>query len=246
MRFILTLLFLHVVSVASSQTALDIIKKVDELQRGESSYTEMKIITERPKWSREMEMKAWSKGENLGLVLLTAPAKDKGTVMLKRDKEVWNWIPSIERSIKLPPSMMMQSWMGTDFTNDDLVRQSSIVTDYSHEITGDSIIEHRSCKKITLIPNEDAAVVWGKINTWIDTEDYLQLRVEFYDEDGYLVNVMNASDIKVFDGRKMPSRLEMIPIEKEGHKTIMITEAARFNIPIEDSFFSIQNMKQLK
>ena len=106
------------------QTAKEIIQKVDELQRGESSYIEMTKITERPKWSREMSMKSWSKGTDLGLVLITSPAKDRGTVMLKRGKEVWKWIPSIERSIKLPPSMMMQSWMGTDFTNDDLVSQS--------------------------------------------------------------------------------------------------------------------------
>jgi len=233
-------------SAGLGQTALEIIKKVDEMQRGESSYTEMKITTERPRWTRVMEMNAWSKGDKLALVLITSPAKDKGTVMLKRDKEVWNWIPNIERSIKLPPSMMMQSWMGTDFTNDDLVRQSSIVEDYSHKITGDTIIEGRNCKKLTLIPNETAPVVWGQINTWIDVEDYLQLKVEFYDEDGYLVNVMNSSNIKEMGGRMMATRMEMIPVEKDGHKTILETREAKFDIPIEEGFFSTQNMRKVK
>ncbi len=228
------------------QTAKEIIQKVDELQRGESSYIEMTIITERPKWSREMSMKSWSKGTDLGLVLITSPAKYRGTVMLKRGKEVWNWIPSIERSIKLPPSMMMQSWMGTDFTNDDLVRQSSIVEDYTHKIVGDSLIEGRNCKKIILIPKEDAPVVWGEVRLWIDIQDYLQLKAEFYDEDGYLINVMNSSDVKEFGGRKLPTRMEMIPVEKEGQKTILVTNLAKFDIPVEEQFFSTQNMRKVQ
>ncbi len=246
MKLLSIFLTLILTTPLMSQSALEIIKKVDEKQRGESSYIEMKIITERPRWTREMEMNAWSKGTDYSLVLITSPAKEKGTVMLKRGKEVWNWIPNIERSIKLPPSMMMQSWMGTDFTNDDLVRQSSIVTDYSHKIVGDSIIEGRECKEIELIPKPDAPVVWGRINSWVDTEDYLQLKVEFYDEDDYLVNVMNSSDIKELGGRTMPTRMEMIPVDKEGHKTIMITEEAKFNMPIEQSFFSTQNMRKVK
>lgn len=246
MKILSFFLLVFLSSQLPGQSALDIIKKVDEKQRGESSYTEMKIITERPRWTREMEMKAWSKGTDYGLVLITSPAKEKGTVMLKRGKEVWNWIPNIERSIKLPPSMMMQSWMGTDFTNDDLVRQSSIVTDYTHKIVGDSTIEGRNCKEIELTPKPEAPVVWGRINTWVDTEDYLQLKVEFYDEDDYLVNVMNSSNIKELGGRVMPTRMEMIPVEKDDHKTIMITEEAKFNMPIEQSFFSTQNMRKVK
>ncbi|MFT4681639.1 MAG: hypothetical protein ACI9YU_001488, partial [Flavobacteriales bacterium] len=122
--FCVIILFLIPFS-GSSQTAIEIIKKADELTRGASSEGEMTIQIIRPKWEREMKMKTWSLGTEYSLMLITAPSKEKGTVILKRKKEVWNWIPSIERTVKLPPSMMMQSWMGTDLTNDDLVRQSS-------------------------------------------------------------------------------------------------------------------------
>ena len=97
----------------------------------ESAYTEMTIQTIRPKWTRSMSLKSWGKGDELSLMVLTSPSKDAGTAFLKRGKEVWNWVPSIERSIKMPPSMMSQSWMGTDMSNDDLVRESSNVRDYT-------------------------------------------------------------------------------------------------------------------
>ena len=167
---------------AQDLTAKQIIEKADEKVRGtESAFTEMTITTVRPKWSRDMSMKSWAKGQTRSLVLITSPAREKGTVFLKRDKEVWNWVPSIERTVKMPPSMMSQSWMGTDFTNDDLVRESSTVNDYIHKLLGDSTIIGRTCYKLELIPKEDAAVVWGKVILFIDKKDFLQLRSEMYD-----------------------------------------------------------------
>ena len=210
--------------VGNAQTALEIVKKADELTRGASSEGEMTIQIVRPKWSREMKMKTWSLGTEYSLMLITAPSKEKGTVMLKRKKEVWNWIPSIERTVKLPPSMMMQSWMGTDLTNDDLVRQSSVVIDYTHEILKDSVIDERETWKLKLVAKPDAPVVWGHILVWVDKEHYIQLRTEFYDEDGYLVNIFNAYDIKEMDGRTMATKMEMIPVEDPGNKTILITD----------------------
>ncbi len=228
------------------QDAKEIVSKSEERARGNSSKAEITIQIVRPKWSREMKMKTWSLGTDFAMTYILSPAKDKGTVMLKRDKEVWNWMPSIERSIKLPPSMMMQSWMGTDFTNDDLVKQSSIVTDYTHKIVGDSTIEGRPCYKIELIPKEDAAVVWGKVNQFIDKKDYLQLRSELYDEDGYLVNIMSGSKVREMGGRLMPTYMEMIPVEKPGNKTIFIYNSLEFEVPLEESFFSTQNMRRIR
>ena len=142
--------------------------------------------------------------------------------------------------------MMMQSWMGTDFTNDDLVKQSSMVVDYTHKLVKDSTIQGFDCHVIELIPKPDAPVVWGKIRIWIDKEEYMQLRTEFYDEDGYLINIMNGMDVKVFDGKKLPSKMEMIPIEKKGHKTIITYNDLKFDIDIEERFFTTQNMKRLR
>lgn len=244
--FIPILILLFAVNL-QAQTAKEIIQKADEKTRGATSaITEMKITIERPKWTREMKLKSWSKGEKLSLTLLQSPAKDKGITFLKRDKEIWNWMPSIERTIKLPPSMMMQSWMGTDLTNDDLVRESSVINDYEHQILGDSTILGKLCYKIELIPKEDAAVVWGKVILFIDKKDFIQLRSEMYDEDGFLVNVMNSSGIKEMGGKLLASKIEVIPVEEPGKKTIMEILSIEFDKPIKDSFFTTQNMKKIR
>ncbi len=229
------------------QTAREIIEKADEKMRGtETAITEMTITIVRPKWSREMTLQSWSKGEKLSLTLMKSPAKDKGITFLKRDKEIWNWVPSINRTIKMPPSMMMQNWMGTDLTNDDLIRESSVLNDYEQEIIGDSLIQERQCYKIELIPKPEAPVVWGKIILFIDKTDFIQLRSEMYDEDGYLVNTLNSTDIKEMDGKLLATKMEMSPEDKPGNKTIMAIDDIKFDKPIEDSFFTTQNMKRVK
>lgn len=141
--------------------------------------------------------------------------------------------------------MMSQSWMGTDFTNDDLVKESSALEDYTHTIAGDTIINGRSCYIIRFTPKPDAAVVWGKLLVSIDKKDFLELHTLFFDEDGSLLNIMNAYDIKMMGGRLIPSRLEMIPVDKKNQKTVIIYKSIVFNQPINDSFFTVENMKQL-
>lgn len=213
--------------------------------RGNTSQAQITIQTVRPTWSREMTVKTWIKGTDLAMILIQSPAKDKGIVYLKRKKEVWNWMPALEKIIKLPPSMMSQSWMGTDFTNDDLVKESSIVNDYIHSIVGDTLIAGRNCYQIQMLPKPEAAVVWGRLLVSIDKKDFLELHTRFYDEDGSLLNTMNASDIKTMDGRLIPTRFEMLPAEKPGQKTVMIYNAIQFNRPLEDGFFTTEKMKTL-
>lgn len=241
---VLTILLLPL--FAPAQNATEIIRRADEKMRGESSYAELKMTIVRPSWSREVEMKSWSLGTDYALILITAPARDQGMATLKRDKEIWNWQPSIDRVIKLPPSMMLQSWMGSDFTNDDLVQESSIVTDYEHRLLGRDTIEGRACYRIGLTPKPDAPVVWGRILSWISVDEYLQLRTEFYDEDDYLVNTMYGKEIKEMDGRLLPSVMEMIPADEEGHKTIITYQDIDFGVDLSKSFFSIQNMKRIR
>ncbi len=224
----------------------EIIRKADEKTRGASSEGEIKMTIVRPTWTREVQMKTWSYGDEYSLIYITAPARDKGTAFLKREKELWNWQPTIDRVIKLPPSMMMQSWMGSDFTNDDLIKESSIISDYEHELLGSDTIDGRDCYQIQLIPKPDAPVVWGRILIWVDKKDYLQLRSEFYDEDDYLVNTMYGREVKEFDGVLLPSILEVVPEEEEGHKTIIEYLALEFNTGIKPSFFGVQNMKRVR
>ena len=239
-------LMMSTAAVAQNLTAKEIIEKADQKQRGETSVGELKMTIVRPTWKREMVMKSWSKGNEYMLILVTAPARDKGTAFLKRENEIWNWQPTIDRVIKMPPSMMMQSWMGSDFTNDDLVRESSIVVDYTHKLLGTETIEGRKCYKIELTPKENAPVVWGKVLSWIDTEEFMQMKAEFFDEDGYLVNTMYGKNVKKMDDRLLPSILEVVPADEEGHKTIVEYLNLNFNKPIEESFFSVQNMKRVR
>lgn len=235
------------VSTSFGQDAKEIIRQAEEVRRGvETSQAEMTMTIVRPDWTRSMSMKSWSKGDDYALMLITAPARDAGTATLKRGNEVWNWAPRIERTIKLPRSMMSQSWMGSDFTNNDLVQEVSIIDDYDHRVLKDSTVEGRACWKIELIPHEDAAIVWGKIYSWIDKTDYLTLRSEFYDEDDYLINVMQSSNIRTMGGRTFATKLEMIPVEEDGHKTVMEYQSISFDAALSDAFFSVQNMKRVR
>lgn len=232
-------------AMASAQDATEIVRKMDQKMRGESLKAEIRMSIIRPGWERSVSMKSWSKGNEYSLILITAPARDEGTAFLKRGNEIWNWVPKVGRTIKMPPSMMMQSWMGSDFTNDDLVRESSVITDYTHALLGDSTIAGREAYKIEMIPKPDAPVVWEKVIVWITKDEYLELRAAFYDEHGSLINVMEGSEIREFDGRMLPSKMEMIPMDKKGHKTVLEYQAMDFNADIPERFFSVQNMRRV-
>jgi len=245
-RTSLTITWLLIFTAIFAQDAKEIVKKANDLAVGKTSRGTMTMTIARPTWSRTVSMKSWSMGNDYYMILITEPARDKGQVFLKRESDMWNYVPSINRMIKIPPSMMSQSWMGSDFTNDDLVKMNSIVEDYKHSIVGEENVGGYDCWKIQLIPNEDAAVVWGKINLWIAKKEYYELKVEYYDEDMSLVTIQTASNIKQFGDRKLPSVVEMVPIDKPGQKTIINTDEVEFNVEIPESFFSQQNMKQVK
>jgi len=231
---------------AQSLTALEIITKADEKMRGNSSYMEMTMIVVRPKYTREISMKTWTKGENLALVKITAPAKDAGQGYLKINKDLWNWLPSIDRLIKMSSSVMGQSWMGSDFTNDDMVRQSSMVVDYIHKIVNEEQIREFNCWKIELLPKPNAAVVWGKIIIWIEKTTFNIIKGQYYDEENVLVQTMENFDFKTFGDRQMPSRMEMTPADKTGQSTVIKVSKALYNQPINDNFFSQQNLKTVQ
>ncbi len=246
MRITFFLIFCLIASLSFGQTAKDIIKKADDKMQGKSNRSVMKMTIVRPDWKREITMKGWAMGREYSLILITAPARDKGQAFLKRNKEMWNWQPSIDRVVKLPPSMMLQSWMGSDFTNDDLVKESSVVNDYTQTLEGDSIIHGMTVYKIVLIPKPDAPVVWGKVIAFIDKKEYNQLLVYYYDEEGELVNTMILSDIKNMGGRLLPTKLEMIPADNPNQRTIIEYQELEFDIGIDESFFSMQNMKRIR
>ena len=241
----LIILFLFLVNTFG-QDATEIVKKADELMKAKSSYSEITMKIVKPDWSREMGMKVWALEPDYAIIYITEPARDKGTVTLKRKTEVWNWLPSAQKVIKIPPSMMLQSWMGSDFTNDDLVKESSVIKDYTHKILGEEKIDDMDCFKIQLTPKPDAGVVWGKIIAWIVKDTYLEPKVEYYDEDGFMVKQFIGSNLQKMDGRNIFTHWEMIPEDKPGNKTIMDYNKIQFNIKTDESFFSEQNMKRVR
>jgi outer membrane lipoprotein-sorting protein len=241
------LLFSGVNLFAQDISATEIVRKADEKFNGEkSSIMVMSMTIIRPTWQRTVEFKNWTLGRDYALTLITAPARDIGQTFLKRGTEMWNWNPSISRLIKLPPSMMSQGWMGSDYTNDDILKESSVVNDYTHEIIGEETIDGRPCYKIKMVAKENAAVVWGHQIRWIDKKDFLVLRAELYDEDGILVRTETGSEIKIMDGRTITSRLELQPAEEPGNKTVVNITDIKFNVPIAENFFSQQNMKNIR
>ncbi|ANZ12730.1 outer membrane lipoprotein-sorting protein [Vibrio parahaemolyticus] len=245
-KAVAVLFFLLFTSLSYAESAFDIVQKSDQAMRGKSSYSEATMEIVRPDWTRSMTMKSWTKGTELSLVLVTAPAKDKGSASLKRHREMWNWVPSIERVIKIAPSMLSQSWMGSDFTNDDLINQSSIVVDYQHALLGNDSFEGDKVWVIEATAKPDAPVVWNKVSLWISQSTYLQRKVEFYDEFDERVNVLTTYDVKELGGRKIATRMEMKPVDKPGNKTIFTTHQAQFDFDINDDFFSQQQMKSLR
>jgi len=244
----LFVLSLHITgAVAQDQPDADeIVRRSYEKFRGQSSKATMKMQIIRPDWQRSVTFKTWSLGTEYSMILITGPARDEGTAFLKRDAEIWNWVPRIGRTVKMPPSMMSQSWMGSDFTNNDLVEESSIVTDYNHTLLADSTIRGYDCYKVELDPKPDAAVIWDKVLMWISKDEYLELRSEFYNEYGELVHVMIGKDVQKLGGRLVPATLEMIPQDEEGHKTVLTYRSIDFNIGLDEGFFSVQNMKRLQ
>ena len=232
--------------VVQAQDAKEIVKKAHNKMEGQSSQMEMIMTVVRPIWQRTVSFESWAKGRDFSLTLITEPPKESGQTFLKLKNDMWSWNPTINRMIKLPPSMMSQGWMGSDYSNDDILKESSIVVDYHHTIIGNDTIAGYDCFLIQLDPIEDAAVVWGKIIMWISKKEYYQLRTEYFDEDDYLVKTHLLSDIKFMYDRKIPTHFEIIPEDKPNQKTLVDIIRVKFNIKISESFFSQQNMKTIK
>ena len=250
-----TLSFTLIISIISIQhsifsqeqlTAEQIIRKADEKVRGKTNQSVLEMEIVRPSWKRNISMKSWANGLDYSMTYITAPARDKGQVFMKRETEMWNWMPTIGRMIKIPASMMSQGWMGSDYTNDDILKESSIVVDYNHSIFAEERLEGFDCYKIEMLPKEEAAVIWSKVYKWITKNDFIQIKSEYYDEEDELVKSDFGYDFKVMDGRLIPSRIEIVPAGEEGKKTILYIKEIKFDIELDKSFFSQQNMKRIR
>jgi outer membrane lipoprotein-sorting protein len=228
---------------AATPTALEIIEKMDTLMRGKTSYWEMTIMVQTTRWERTIKLLSWAQGIEKSFMKITYPIKDKGITFLKINNDMWQYIPKIEKIIKFPPSMMLQSWMGTDFSNDDLVKESSTVNDYTHMLlSGDE----RSYQ-IESLPKEDAAVVWGKIVSWVDKIHYYPIKQEYYDEDNELIRRLIYTEVIKTGDRYLPTVWTMEPMDEDkiGNKTILKLDKIEFDVPLDDSLFSLRSLKTL-
>ena len=231
---------------ADSDVALieELLKATDDMARGESSYAVIEMHVKTDRYERTMVMEAWSEGTEKTLIRIKEPAKDAGISTLKVDDNMWNYLPNIERTIKIPPSMMLQPWMGSDFTNDDLVKQSSAVDDYTHRVLRTEVLNGAASYVIESIPKPDAAVVWGKILYWIRQADTIPLKQYYYNERNELVRVLTFSDVGPMGGRTIPTKWEMRPVNDPGHATVIVVKAARYDQPIDDERFTQRNLQK--
>lgn len=240
LNHILTFLLLSALSFGQNPTQL--LREAEAKLGSADVAAEVSIRTVRPKWERTMEAKIWNKGMDKTMILITGPTREKGTVFLRNGDEVWHYVPGIRKIIALPAAMV-QSWMGTDFTNDALINAGSLVEDYEHKLLGVVSLEGNPCYQIELVPKPEAAVVWGKVVTHISVKQTLQLRTEFYDEDDYLVTTLLAKEIKNLGGQELPSKLTIMPADEEGFYTEMTYKELDFNFTFPAGFFERSNMK---
>lgn len=223
-----------------------IIRRSEALLRGEHSYSEMTITIVRPTWERSMQLRIWSDEPDYMVMIIDAPARDKGTVFLKRGQEIWNYLPRIGRNVKLPPSMMGQSWMGSDLNNDDLVRENSIVEDYTYQYLGEKEIRGVPCHQIRLDPKPETAVVWDHIILYITKEGDFQWQTDFYDERQQLINRLEAFDLAQWGDKTLPSRMRMTPMETPDQYTEMRYNHLDFSVKQAENFYSLQNLQRLR
>jgi outer membrane lipoprotein-sorting protein len=244
-RAISIVLLLLLPSVAFSQelTPRDIVDRVDRILRGNSSHGTaiMDVVTKH--WHRSLTMEMWSLGTEYSLVRITAPAKEAGTATLKAGDDIWNYLPKVDRTIKIPASMMMGSWMGSHFTNDDLVKDSRLVEDYDIALSSEGERDGVEVWEFRLTPKAEAAVVWGRIDYRVRKKDLMPLWARYYDEDGNLVRTLTFSDFRTVGSRTVPFVMNMEPEDKPGERTTVRYQELEFDIDIDASFFSLQNLK---
>jgi outer membrane lipoprotein-sorting protein len=250
--FLHTLKLLAIVTLASWSVCLgaqdpdgrEIVDRSEKLLWGKTFQGELEMSVATPRWQRTLTLRAWIERPRQSFIRILSPAKEAGIGSLRIGSEMWNYLPKVERTIKIPPSMMLQPWMGSDFTNDDLVKESSVVDDYVHHILRTEPAAGATAYVIEATPKPDAAVVWGKIVFWVRMSDFVPLREEFYSERGELVRVLTFSDVRQLDGRTVPTRWEMRPRDKPGNVTTVVLKGARYDQAIDPETFSQRNLQK--
>ena len=229
-------------SLAEERSATDIVRAAVNHWRGLSSESVMTMVIHRPDWERSMTMRAWTKGDEQSLVRVIEPRKDRGNGTLTDDNNMWTYSPKVNRVIKVPSSMMGQSWMGSDFSNNDVTRADEIIDEYDHSILGTEEVDGITIYEIESIPHEDAAVVWGREVLRI-RDDAVVLTHNFYDQDGELVKRLESFEIGEMGGRTVALRQRMGKIETPDEWTELQVQSVEFDVDLKDSLFTLSNLR---
>lgn len=236
-----SVLFLDSVQAAEID-ARQLVQQAMDHWRGLTSYSEMTMVIHRPDWERSMTMRSWSKGDKQSLVRVVEPKKDAGNGTLLNDNNMWTFSPKINRVIKVPSSMMSQSWMGSDFSNKDISKSTDIVDQYDHELTAQMEKDGHQFYTITSIPHEDAAVVWGK-EVMIVRDDYVLMEQQFWDQDGVLVKSMTTLKVEEMGGRAVAKIMRMGKLETPEEWTQITSNTIEFNLELPKSLFTLSNLR---
>jgi len=240
---------------AMAMTAKEIVEKSERAVRGNSQIVVCEMTIKTRRWTRTLKVKNWeNRTIRKSFTEVLAPKSDAGNrfLMVNRERLMWQYNPRVGKEIKIHPSMMLQSWMGSDFTNDDIVKESSMIEDYHHTLAGTKTVDGHRCHWITMKPKQDAAVVWGSLVSYVRTADCLPVRLEYYDQHGKLKKVLTCSNYRQMGGRVIPVTYRMTTMKKRRESddgdveeyTLMEFKNASFDLPIEDSVFTIQNLKR--
>ncbi len=224
--------------IKADSEGVALLKKVDELYRSSSSIATMKMTIVTPDWQRTLSMKSWTIGMEDTFIRILAPKKDYGVATLKKDRDMWNFFPKINKVIKIPPSMMMGSWMGSDFTNDDLVKEVSLVEEYNITTKNEG-----KNMRLILIPKQETVTVWARIEILVEEISLLPIEQSYFNERSEKVRVLTFSKVRKFSDRKIPGIMTMTPLNKTGHKTVIEYVAAEFDVPIDKTVFTLRNLK---
>ena len=232
---------------AAALDVKDLVDRANKALRGDSSRGLLTMTIETPDWKRAIEVEGWNKDRTMAYIVIRAPAKDRGETTLRRRNEMWLWMPKVERVIKIPPTMMHSSWQGSDFTYEDIVKADSIVKDYTHKLMSTRREDGRTVYRIEAMPKHDAPVVWGKVITDValyDDQSAVPLLEEDYSERGELIRTITLSDVRMLGGRRVPAKLECVPTQKKGRRTILQYRELEFDLPLKDDFFSYQRLQK--
>ena len=242
--FLLFKIFFSTYAIASNLDPEIILNNVDDVYRSNASHGILTLSVKTSNWQRSLTLEQWSKGNDMHLLKVLKPKKEKDLATLRVDNNVWNYMPKVKRVVKIPSSMMSSSWMGSHFTNDDLVKQSRMVIDYDFSITYEGLRDGVDIVEISCIPKKNAAVVWGKVEVIEYRNDLIPLYIVYYDEDLKLSRTLKFSNIQVLGGKKIPLQMKMVPTDEPEESTAILWEKIEFDIVIKDDFFSLRKLQE--